>query len=101
MGTVDKFHRHRLSSTRWSHRRQRIHGATVTFDAAGPLADAAWAKQRLGCATQALPNGYFGLPVQQSCPHANACLTCPMFLTTSEFPASSPASAAAAAGHGR
>ena len=36
-------------------------------------------------ATQALPNGYCGLPVQQTCPHANACLTCPMFLTTGEF----------------
>ena len=36
-------------------------------------------------ATQALPNGYCGLPVQKTCPHANACLTCPMFLTTAEF----------------
>lgn len=66
-------------------RKVDIHGATVTFDPSGPTADAAWAKQRLGRATQALPNGYCGLPVQQSCPHANACLTCPMFLTTGEF----------------
>jgi len=66
-------------------RKVDIHGRTVTLDPAGPLADAAWAKQRLGRATQALPNGYCGLPVQQSCPHANACLTCPMFLTTPEF----------------
>ena len=66
-------------------RKVDIHGHTVTLDPAGPLADAAWAKQRLGRATQALPNGYCGLPVQQSCPHANACLTCPMFLTTPEF----------------
>ncbi|WP_460521662.1 hypothetical protein [Flindersiella endophytica] len=29
----------------------------------------------------ALPNGYCGLPLQQSCPHANACLTCPVFIT--------------------
>jgi hypothetical protein len=63
-------------------RKVDIHGVTVTLDPAGPLAEAAWAKQRLGRATQALPNGYCGLPVQQSCPHANACLTCPMFLTT-------------------
>ena len=56
-------------------RKVDIHGATVTLDPAGPLADAAWAKQRLGRATQALPNGYCGLPVQQSCPHANALLT--------------------------
>lgn len=33
----------------------------------------------------ALPNGYCGLPIQQSCPHANACLTCPVFITTPEF----------------
>ena len=60
-------------------------GETVTLDPGGPLADATWAKQRLGRATQALPNGYCGLPVRRSCPHANACLTCPMFLTTAEF----------------
>jgi hypothetical protein len=32
-----------------------------------------------------LPHGYCGLPVQQSCPHANACLTCPVFVTGPEF----------------
>jgi integrase len=62
-----------------------ITGRTVVLDPHGPIADAAWAKQRLARATQALPNGYCGLPLQKSCPHANACLTCPMFLTTSEF----------------
>jgi hypothetical protein len=36
-------------------------------------------------ATQTLSNGYCGLPVQKSCPHANACLTCPVFLTGPEF----------------
>lgn len=51
----------------------------------GAVADAAWAKQRIGRASQALPNGFCGLPVQKSCPHANACLTCPMFITTPEF----------------
>lgn len=62
-----------------------ISGDTVTFDPAGPLADAVWAKERLSRATQALPNGYCGLPSVRSCPHANACLTCPMFLITAEF----------------
>ncbi|GDY70478.1 MULTISPECIES: transposase [Streptomyces] len=38
-----------------------------------------------GIATQTLPNGYCGLPVQKTCPHANACLTCPVFLTGPEF----------------
>lgn len=66
-------------------RKVNAHGEAVTLDPAGPLAEAAWAKQRVGRATQALPNGYCGLPVVQSCPHANACLTCPMFLTTAEF----------------
>jgi hypothetical protein len=66
-------------------RKVNISGDTVTFDPSGPLAEAAWAKQRLSRATQALPNGYCGLPLVQSCPHANSCLTCPMFLTTAEF----------------
>lgn len=66
----------------------RLHdttGSAVTLDPDGPVADAAWAKHRIGRATQALPNGFCGLPVQKSCPHANACLTCPMFITTGEF----------------
>jgi len=66
-------------------RKVDITGSAVTLDPEGPVADAAWAKQRIGRATQALPNGFCGLPVQKSCPHANACLTCPMFITTGEF----------------
>lgn len=66
-------------------RKVNASGVEVTLDPVGPLAEAAWSKQRLGRATQALPNGYCGLPVQQTCPHANACLTCPTFLTTAEF----------------
>ena len=66
-------------------RKVDITGHAVVVDPDGPLAEAAWAKQRLGRATQALPNGFCGLPVQKTCPHANACLTCPMFVTTTEF----------------
>ena len=66
-------------------RKVDITGDSVAIDPDGPLAEAAWAKQRLGRATQALPNGFCGLPVQKTCPHANACLTCPMFVTTAEF----------------
>jgi ferredoxin len=62
-----------------------VRGETVTLDPGGPLAEAVWAKQRLARPTQALPNGFCGLPVQKSCPHANTCLTCPMFVTTPEF----------------
>jgi integrase len=60
-------------------------GEQVALDPDGPLAEAAWANQRLSRATQALPNGYCALPVRKSCPHADACLTCSMFLTTAEF----------------
>ena len=66
-------------------RKVNANGETVTLDPDGPLADASWAKQRLSRATQALPNGFCGLPLVQTCPHANACLTCPLFITTSEF----------------
>lgn len=57
--------------------------ATIGPD--GPLAETNWAKQRLGRATQALPNGFCGLPAVKTCPQANACWTCPMFVTTPQF----------------
>ena len=56
-------------------RKVDIQGDAVALDPAGPLAEAAWAKQRISRATQALPNGYCGLPVVQSCPHANSCFS--------------------------
>jgi hypothetical protein len=66
-------------------RKVNTHGQAVTLDPDGPLAEASWAKQRISRATQALPNGYCGLPLVKTCPHANSCLTCPMFITTAEF----------------
>ena len=66
-------------------RKVDIHGNSVTFDEDSPLAYAQWAKQHLARATMALPNGYCGLPLQQNCPHANACLTCPVFIITLDF----------------
>jgi integrase len=60
-------------------------GRPVQISPEGPLGDAAWAKQHLSRATQALPNGYCQLPLVKTCPHANSCLTCPMFVTTAEF----------------
>ena len=62
-----------------------IRGEPVDTTIDGPLADAEWVKQNLARAKMALPNGYCGLPLQKSCPHANACLTCPLFITTAEF----------------
>ena len=66
-------------------RKVDVRGELVVFDPNSPLADAIWMKENLGRAKMALPNGYCGLPLQQSCPHANACLTCPLFLTTPDF----------------
>lgn len=63
-------------------RKVDITGATITSEPDSPVADAAWTGHRLAAATQALPNGHCALPIQKACPHANACLTCPMFLTT-------------------
>ena len=66
-------------------RKVNAEGQPVQIRPDGPLSDAAWSKQRLSRATQALPNGYCELPMVRVCPHANSCLTCPMFLTTAEF----------------
>ncbi|MCA1698654.1 MAG: tyrosine-type recombinase/integrase [Actinobacteria bacterium] len=71
----------------WERYQQRINvrGDVIALDAAGPMSDAAWAKENLARAKQTLPNGFCGLPLQQTCPHPNACLTCDHFLTTPEF----------------
>jgi integrase len=62
-----------------------IRGEPAELPDDGPLGDAVWMKQNLARAKMALPNGYCGLPLQKSCPHANACLTCPLFITTADF----------------
>jgi hypothetical protein len=51
------------------------------------LAPAKAGQGRLPCSSrgQSLPNGYCQLPLVKTCPHANSCLTCPMFVTTAEF----------------
>jgi hypothetical protein len=71
----------------WERYQQRINvrGEVIPLDPHGPISDAAWAKENLARAKQTLPNGYCGLPLQQSCPHPNACLTCDHFLTTAQF----------------
>ena len=63
-------------------RKVDIAGQAVQISPDGPLGDAAWAKQQLSRATQALANGYCQLPLVQTCPHANAPLTelTPIFL---------------------
>ncbi|MGH3428953.1 MAG: tyrosine-type recombinase/integrase, partial [Mycobacteriales bacterium] len=69
----------------WSARRVNVAGQAVSYDPAGPTADAQWMKERLGRAKQTLANGDCGRPLQQECPHPNACLTCPDFLTDERF----------------
>jgi len=66
-------------------RKVNSEGQPVQISPDGPLGDAAWAKQQLSRATQSLPNGYCQLPLVKTCPHANSCLTCPMFATTAGF----------------
>jgi len=66
-------------------RKVNAEGHSVQISPDGPLGDAAWSKHRLSRATQALPNGYCELPLVRTCPHANSCLTCPMFVTTADF----------------
>jgi ferredoxin len=70
--------------TRW-HERVNIRGERIALPVDGPLEEAAWMKERIARAKQALPNGYCGLPLVQTCPHPNACLTCESFLTDGSF----------------
>ena len=82
-------HYARLSDTtireQWERARKvNVSGQELPPDS-GPLAEAVWMKNNLARAKMALPNGYCTLPLQQSCRYANACLTCPVFVTTAEF----------------
>jgi hypothetical protein len=67
------------------HERVNVRGERIALPVDGPLEEAAWMKDRIARAKQALPNGYCGLPLVQSCPHPNACLSCPSFLTDESF----------------
>ena len=67
------------------HERVNIRGERIALPVDGPLGEAAWMKERIARAKQALPNGYCGLPLVQSCPHPNACLSCDSFLTDGSF----------------
>ena len=72
--------------TAWENARKvNAAGDAIETFADSPLADAVWMNTSIGRAQQALPNGYCGLPLQKTCPHANACWSCPLFITTPEF----------------
>ncbi len=74
----------RQAVIRW-HERVNIRGERIALPVDGPLEQAAWMKERIARAKQALPIGYCGLPLVQSCPHPNACLSCDSFLTDGSF----------------
>jgi integrase len=74
----------RREITRWQER-VNIRGERIALPLEGPLGQAAWMKERIARARQALPNGYCGLPLVQTCPHPNACLSCDNFLTDPSF----------------
>jgi len=65
--------------------RVNVRGERIALPVDGPLAQAAWMKDRISRAKQALPNGYCGLPLVQTCPHPNACLSCDQFLTDPSY----------------
>jgi hypothetical protein len=67
------------------HERVNVRGERIALPVDGPLEEAAWMKERISWAKQALPNGYCGLPLVQTCPHPNACLSCDNFLTDGSF----------------
>ncbi|MGO9976787.1 MAG: hypothetical protein ACLP01_29105 [Solirubrobacteraceae bacterium] len=67
------------------HERVNIRGERIALPIDGPRVQAAWMKDRISRAKQALPNGYCGLPLVQSCPHPNACLSCDHFLTDPSY----------------
>jgi hypothetical protein len=56
---------------KWEQGQQRINvrGEVVPLDVDGELSDAAWAKEQIARGKQSLPNGWCGLPLQQTCPH--------------------------------
>jgi site-specific recombinase XerD len=70
-----------------AHWRERVNirGERIALPVDGPVAQAAWMKDRISRAKQALPNGYCGLPLVQTCPHPNACLSCDHFLTDPSY----------------
>ncbi len=62
-----------------------VQGNPLPHPNEGDLAAAVWTRRGLEKAKQTLPNGYCGMPLHSPCDHANACLTCPLFITSGEF----------------
>ena len=71
----------------WLQTKERVNAAGERVALTTPLVDndAAWLKHQLARAKQTLPDGECGLPIQQRCPHPNACHSCPHFLTDERY----------------
>lgn len=67
--------------------RERVNrrGERIEVIPAGVATNAVLLKERIARAKQTLPNGYCGIPIQNKCPHPNACLSCEAFLTDESF----------------
>ena len=89
-GAMTDVYAHMLDQTlkqEWLATRERINAAGERVALTTPVIDddAAWLKHQLARAKQTLPDGECGLPIQQSCPHPNACHSCPHFLTDERY----------------
>ena len=85
-GAMTDVYAHMLDQTlkqEWLATKERVNAAGERVPLITPLIDddAAWLKHQLARAKQTLPDGECGLPIQQNCPHPNACHSCPHFLT--------------------
>ncbi len=89
-GAMTDVYAHMLDTTlkdEWLATKERVNAAGERVSLTTPLIndDAAWLKHQLARAKQTLPDGECGLPIQQSCPHPNACHSCPHFLTDERY----------------
>lgn len=89
-GAMTDVYAHMLDQTlkqEWLATKERVNAAGERVALTTPLIDddAAWLKHQFARAKQTLPDGECGLPIQQSCPHPNACHSCPHFLTDERY----------------
>jgi len=89
-GAMTDVYAHMLDQTlkqEWLATKERVNAAGERVALSTPLIDddAAWLKHQFARAKQTLPDGECGLPIQQSCPHPNACHSCPHFLTDERY----------------
>jgi integrase len=89
-GAMTDVYAHMLDQTlkqEWLQTKERVNAAGERVALTTPLIDddAAWLKHQFARAKQTLPDGECGLPIQQSCPHPNACHSCPHFLTDERY----------------